>query len=260
MRPYTDEQTDAAVFASEDQGQTWLPWDGGLAAAHDGRAWAFSLAMDPGNSDQLYMGLNFPIMRSQDGGRRWQFVWGTESELGSWMWIPALLVSPRQDGRVWAGGETALFTYAILCSSDWGDTWRFVDPMPRTEGGVYALAVDAAVENRVFAGGSYGIMRSDDAGSSWRWVLITKQTGLVTGLAYVAETLYAVSEEVSDDTSHRTDLGFYRTRDGGETWDTLTIPDGAGGGEALVVDSHGRLLIGTRLGRRGSGVWRLEPR
>jgi hypothetical protein len=264
VMPYSDERTDAAVFASEGIGQMWQVWDGGLAARHDNRAWAYSLAMDPGNPDRLYAGLGFPVIRSDDGGRSWHFVWGSDGDVGGWAGVHATLVSPTRDGHVWAGGETALFTAAIIRSTDWGDTWEFVDPHPRLEGGIWALALDRRVQDRLFAGGSYGVMRSDDGGASWRYVLLARNLPIVMGLEYIGQTLYAVSQENTRPPPDGygpplTDLGLYRTRDGGETWDTLAVPHGAGGAEALVEDSGGRLLIGTRLGSGGSGVWRLEP-
>jgi photosystem II stability/assembly factor-like uncharacterized protein len=224
--------------------------------------------MDPGNPDRLYMGLPGPVMRSQDGGATWQFVWGSDYEYGGWRGVYSLEVSPVRDGHVWAGGETALFTAAILRSADWGNSWKFVDPTPRYENAVAELVADPSDVSRVWAGvvgNRGGVLRSDDGGASWAYVLDLPWGALgVDGLLLRQNVLYAVARQnhrLSSETpsSELSDLGLYRTLDGGDTWDTLPVPEGTGGGLTLALDAQGRLLVGTERGTRGSGVWRLRP-
>lgn len=105
MRNRAEERTPAAVFATEDRGRTWLPWDGGLAEQHDNREWAYSLAMDPGDAARLYMGQSASILRSTDGGRSWQYVSGDADMTANG--VNAIVISPARDGRVWAGVEGA---------------------------------------------------------------------------------------------------------------------------------------------------------
>ena len=265
VMPSGNEQTDAAVFASEDGGRTWLPWDGGLAIRNGRRAWAYSLAIDPGDPNRLYMGESYPILRSRDGGISWEFVYLTQDDQGQG--VHAILVSPQRDGHVWAAGGTALFTAFVVRSADWGNTWEFADPTPTLENTVQALAVDPSHSDRLWAGLSGvfgGVVRSEDAGRTWAYVLGPRAGGWVYALMLLNGALYAVSSDnfrQSPTMSALTlaDLGLYRTRDGGETWDTLPVPEGAGGGQTIALDSEGRLLIGTRLGTRGTGVWRLKP-
>jgi hypothetical protein len=187
--------------------------------------------------------------------------------------VYSLEVSPVRDGHVWAGGETALFTAAILRSADWGNSWKFVDPTPRYENAVTALVADPSDVSRVWAGlvgNRGGVLRSDDGGASWAYVLdpltLDPQAEVsVFGLQLRQEALYALTAEnprPPTDTSHSglmSDLGLYRTLDGGDTWDTLSVPEGTGGGLTMTLDAQGRLLIGTALGTRGRGVWRLQP-
>lgn len=68
LYPYAEERTQAAVFATTDSGRTWVPWDGGLAASRDGYGSGFSLAIDVGNPDRLFMSFFDTIVRSDDGG------------------------------------------------------------------------------------------------------------------------------------------------------------------------------------------------
>ncbi len=260
--PYSDEQTDAAVFATEDRGATWLPWDGGLAARRGNRGWAYSLGMNPDRPHRLFMGYFDQIVRSEDGGRTWAFVQGDESQIGGGQ-IRTIAVAASAQGRVWAGGETSIFTAVIWRSADSGTSWEFVDPTPRFENAVQALLIDPENSNRVWAGLSGGVLRSDDAGKTWTYRLRPRREGQVFALAQLNATLYAVAREnlrfpPSGQGPPWSDLGLYRSCDDGATWDTLPVPAGAGGGLAVTIDGEGRLVIGTRLGSGGAGVWRFS--
>ena len=256
--------TQAAVYATEDARQ-WFAWDDGLDARASLRgddAWGYSLAMDPGNPNTIYLGLAYPILRSQDGGRSWQFVWGTEADMGSWMAIPSLLVSPTRDGRVWAGGETAFFDGRILSGPDWGASWSLVNPTPTYENAVEVLAIDPRNPSNLWAGlagVTPGVVRSTDGGGSWTYAL---HCGSVYGFGWVGDTLYAASTEnfrppPDGRGPPMTDLGMYRSVNGGTTWDTLKTPEGVGGAAVFVADARGALLVGTRLGVRGLGLWKV---
>ena len=263
--PFSDEQTDAAVFATEDRGATWLPWDGGLAARRGSRGWAYSLGMNADRPDRLFMGYFDQIVRSEDGGRTWAFVQGDESQIGGGQ-IRAIAVAASAQGRVWAGGGTSFFTAVIWRTADSGTSWEFVDPTPRFENAVQALMVDPENSNRVWAGlagVSGGVMRSDDAGKTWTYRLRPRHNGGVFALARVHATLYAVAREnvrlpPSGQGPSWSDLGLYRSCDDGATWDTLPVPPGIGGGQAITIDGEGRLVIGTLLGSGGAGVWRFS--
>jgi photosystem II stability/assembly factor-like uncharacterized protein len=227
-------------------------WDGGLAAQHGNRQWAFSLAMDPGNPDRLYMGQSYAILRSTDGGRTWRYVFGDEYNWGGG--IKSIVVSPDRSGRVWAAGTTAFFAAAVFRSDDWGDTWRVYWPTQNADDMALVLVVNPSNPNQLWAGVAGGVKRSDDAGETWQMVLITPRIGVVGGLTLVGDTLYAASVEWEEFDSPVTMLGLYRSLDQGASWDTLSVPEGALGATDLVVDRHGGLLIPTH-----SGVWRVRP-
>lgn len=263
--PFSDEQTDAAVFATEDRGATWLPWDGGLAARRGNRGWAFSLGMNADRPRRLFMGYFDQIVRSEDAGRTWAFVHGDESQIGGGQ-IRAIEVAVSAHGQVWAGGSTSIFTAVIWRSTDSGDSWEFVDPTPRHENAVQALMVEPENSNRVWAalsGVTGGVMRSDDAGKTWTYRLPPRLDRDIFALARVNVTLYAVAREnlrlpPSGQGRSWSDLGLYRSCDDGETWDTLPVPPGIGGGLAMTIDRESRLVIGTGFGSGGGGVWRFS--
>lgn len=207
------------------------------------------------------MGTDSPILRSDDGGKTWRFTWGTDDAIG--LGVRAILVSPARDGHVWAAGESALFTAFVLRRSDWGDTWQGVDPTPLYDNAVLSLALDPNDHQRLFAGDAFGVVLSEDGGASWRRVFSSRGPGWVAGILTVVGVLYAVADEnqrlAPDSTGpYVSDLGLYRSRDGGRTWDTLPVPPGVGGALSAAVDLQGRVLVGTDLGPEGLGLWRVE--
>lgn len=259
MRSRAEEKTAAAVFASEDRGRTWLPWDGGLAARHDNRQWAYSLAMDPGDPERLYMGQSFPILRSTDGGRSWEYVFGSPDLFGVGM--NAIVISPARDGRMWAGGEGAIFNGLILLSEDWGDSWEPVIITPGFENAVFDLAVDECEPRRLWAGVDGGVMRSEDYGRSWEYVLTRMggdNGGIITSIPTRGDHIYAVGGTFRPPPDVLSDLALYRSEDGGTSWTALTVPSNIGGSDVAVLGSGGHLLIGTSSEPRG-GVWRFQP-
>jgi photosystem II stability/assembly factor-like uncharacterized protein len=254
LRPRSDEQTDAAVYSTEDRGLTWRPWDGGLATRNGRRAWAYALAVDPGNPDRLYLGQSFPILRSHDGGLTWTYVFGDSTDVG--MGIGAIVVSPARDGRVWAAGQTGFFAAAVLRSDNWGDTWRTVYPTSE-ENAVVALLARPSGRHTLWAGLLGHVMRSDDEGSSWRTVLAAESPIYFTSLLMHGEILYAFSDEqlwrFPQPPGSR--LGIFRSCDDGLSWDTLRMSVEITGASTVAPGGSSAILIGTR----GSGVWMLQP-
>ncbi|UCG88183.1 MAG: hypothetical protein JSW71_06465, partial [Gemmatimonadota bacterium] len=252
VMPYADEQTEAAVFAAEDAGVTsWIPSDGGLAARNDWRFWAYSLAADPSVPRRVFMGGSAHVLRSDDGGRHWWFSWG-EEYLGG-LGVNSIVIAP--DGsRIWAGGEASIFLGYVLYSNDSGETWEFYAPTPTRDNAVYSLMLDPYMEDRLWAGVQGGVMRSDDGGETWEYSVT--EGGLVRALAFLGNRLYAASMAVTGPGDRRpiTRMQLHATSDGSQ-WDGLVLPEGVRGGLCMMVDSLGRLLIGTA----GSGVWLVTP-
>ncbi|GIW51493.1 MAG: hypothetical protein KatS3mg081_0848 [Gemmatimonadales bacterium] len=262
VRPYADEQTDAAVFKSEDRGETWTPSDGGLALRSGRRFWAYSLAVLATQPPTLLMGgPGGTVLRSDSGGSVWSFVLGSADWWGPG--VTSIVVSPRRAGRVWAGGTAAVFLPYVLRSDDFGETWQQFFISRNVENAVFALSVDPWNPDVLWAGLWGGVARSDDGGRTWAFSLLLPDpefplpSSLVAGLSVARGVLYAASVEHVKHPDGRigTRLGLYAARDGGMRWDTLPVPPGVQGAHSMITDSQGRLLIGTA----GSGVWRVVP-
>ncbi|MDT8370206.1 MAG: sialidase family protein [Longimicrobiales bacterium] len=261
------------VFASTDGGDTWIPWDGGLVEQFPGIVMSgFSLAIDPGDPERLYMGGAGNQLRSIDGGRSWEFIDEFGKPAGGGI-TNSMVVSPHRDGRVWAGGEGGVFNPFLIRSEDWGDTWELSFPdfsQLSGDGAVFDVAVDDIDPQRVWIaapapGLGVGVFRSDDAGHTWELVLEATPVFRVLGNS---DELYAAGgtnlrdpPEGSGTGQALSDLGLFRSNDGGSTWSMLAAPAEAGGARTAAFDSQGRLLIGTIQidGLQRGGVWRLEP-
>lgn len=254
VTPIANETTSAAVFASNDQGATWVPWDGGLAAANDNRFWAYSLAQDPAVPNRLFMGSSYSILRSDDGGASWTFVFGSEDSWGQG--IHSISVGPDGTGQVWAGGQSALGVAPIFRSEDHGTTWEVGFPANRSEFAVRSVLGDPSTPGRVWAGltGSVegaSVIRSDDGGSSWTPSL---SAGIpVYDLVVHTGIVYAVGRDFTDTGNDR--LAVFR-HEGHDTWVQISTPSSARGGLAATVTEVGELIVGTA----GSGVWRVRLR
>lgn len=259
VRPYADEQTDAAVFASEDRGATWAASDGGLAMRNDRRFWAYSLGAAPTQPPKIFMGSSASVSRSDDGGRTWSFVFGDEDLFGPG--ITAIAIPPATGGRVWAGGTAPVFLAFVVRLEQWGERWEQFFISRNRENAIFALALDPNKADRMWAGVWVGVVRSDDAGETWTYSLRLPEpdfpvpSSRVAALAVDGDALYGASVEHFAEASGgiATRLGLYVTRDGGGRWDTLRVPDGVRGAHSMIVDSEGRLLIGTAR----SGLWRV---
>jgi hypothetical protein len=249
---------EASIFATQD-GATWTPADGGLAA--EGGWPGTSLAVDPGWPDRLYSGDAANVLRSLDGGQSWHYVLGNPREVGNGVW--SIVVSPIRDGTVWAAIIGAIPVSTIVRSRDWGDTWEGFTPFPRAEVPIYALAVDPGNGSRVWAGLDAGAVVTEDGGPTWEASLVADYT-TISALVWLGDDLLAVGMYQDFRTNAAGDyigeeinrLRLYRLRGGAGSWERVDMPGDVRGGRSAAVDSRGRLLVGTA----GSGVWVWEPR
>lgn len=153
--------SDGGVAKSTNGGRSWwIEPQRGLSGAHFG-----FVRFDPSVPGAVYAGLvrmpgvpvtYWRIVRSLDGGRRWEPFAERLGALGD------LAFDPAAPGVVIAAGEEGVWR-----SADGGASWR---RLSRLDGRpVFRLAV--AARGTILAAGGCGLWRSADRGRTWRQVL-----------------------------------------------------------------------------------------
>ena len=183
---------DAALFRSQDGGQTWqeLP---GLRDAK-GQLWQpgagglclHTILLDPANPNRIYVAISAAgAFRTEDGGNTWL---------------------PINKGL----------------RSD----YEIPDPTAEVGHCVHSLAMHPSRPNVLFMQKHWDVMRSNDAGSQWHEVSgnLPSDFGYPIAVhAHEPETIYVVP--IKSDSEHYPPDGklrVYRSRSGGSDWEALT--------------------------------------
>ncbi|HEX3457923.1 MAG TPA: hypothetical protein VHR97_08220 [Candidatus Baltobacteraceae bacterium] len=243
------------VQRSDDGGKTWEPvgnrfvYDGepGTHRWYDGtpHPWEFARVwhFEPSHADPdlVYAGVeDAALFRSTDGGNNWEELSGLRRHPSAGGWQPGaggmclhtIIVDPRDPNRIF----TAISAAGAFRSDDAGVTWRPINrglrsegiPEPQAEVGhcVHRLAMHPAHPEVLFMQKHWDVMRTDDAGDSWREVSGNLPTDFGFAIdvhAHEPQTIYVVPIK-SDSEHYPLDgrLRVYRSRSGGDEWQALT--------------------------------------
>jgi len=243
------------IQRSDDGGRSWqaagneFAYDG-VAGTHqwyDGtpHPWEFKRVwhLEPSltDPDTVYAGVeDAALFRSTDGGATWQELSALRRHSSGSHWQPGagglglhtILLDPADAGRLFI----AISAAGAFRSDDAGQSWKPINrglrseflPEPEAEVGhcVHRIAKHASRPHTLFMQKHWDIMRSDDAGESWREVSGNLPTdfGFVIDVhAHEPETVYVVP--IKSDSEHYPPDGalrVYRSRTGGEEWEALT--------------------------------------
>ncbi len=243
------------VQRSDDGGRTWeavgntFAYDGdpGQHRWYDGtphpwqfkRVWHFCPSLsDP---DTVYAGVeDAGLFRTVDGARTWAEVAGLRRHPSGDGWQPGagglclhtILFDPTRPRRMFV----AISAAGVFRTDDGGEMWRPVNrglrseflPQPEAEIGhcVHRIALHPSRPETLFMQKHWDVMRSDDAGESWREVSgdLPSDFGFVVAVhAHEPETVYVVP--IQSDSQHFPPDGrlrVYRSRSGGMAWEPLT--------------------------------------
>lgn len=135
-------------------------------------------------------------------------------------WIPTALteetyrlITPQ------SGAFFAVVNNAVLRSNDGGTTWASVNlPPQRSQTFRPQLAVTPTDHTRLFAMGEGGLYRSTDDAASW--TLVLPSTREARNLAVSAADPHVVYAGLAPP-AIAVELQFFRSRDGGNTWEQL---------------------------------------
>jgi photosystem II stability/assembly factor-like uncharacterized protein len=243
------------IQRSSDGGQTWEPvgnkfeYDGptGTHQWYDGtpHPWEFKRVwhLEPSltDPDTVYAGVeDAALFRSTDAGQTWQELAGLRGHGSGPKWQPGaggmglhtILLDPSHPDRIFI----AISAAGVFRTDDAGQTWRPVNrglksqylPDPNAEVGfcVHRIAMHRARPNVLFMQLHWDVMRSDDAGESWREISGNLPTDFgfpIDVHAHDPDTVYVVP--IKSDSEHyppEAKLRVYRSRTGGDEWEALT--------------------------------------
>jgi photosystem II stability/assembly factor-like uncharacterized protein len=240
---------------SSDGGKTWeavgnkFEYEGvtGTHQWYDGtpHPWEFKRVwhLEPSltDPDVVYAGVeDAALFRTEDGGSTWQELPGLRNHGSGSKWAPGagglclhtILIDPTNHDRIYI----AISSAGAFRSDDGAKSWRPINqglrsqyiPDPTAEVGhcVHRIAMHASRPNVLFMQKHWDVMRSDDAGESWREVSGNLPTdfGFVIDVnTHEPETIYVVP--IKSDSEHYPPDGklrVYRSRTGGDEWEPLT--------------------------------------
>jgi photosystem II stability/assembly factor-like uncharacterized protein len=148
------------------------------------------------------------------------------------MCLHTVLLNPREPNRIFI----AISAAGVFRTDDAGQTWRPINrglksqyiPDPNAEVGhcVHRIATHRSGRGALFMQKHWDVMRSDDAGESWREIsgnLPTDFGFTIDVHAHEQDTIYVVP--ITSDSEHFPPdgrLSVYRSRTGGYEWEALT--------------------------------------
>jgi photosystem II stability/assembly factor-like uncharacterized protein len=243
------------IQRSNDGGQTWAPvgnkfvYEGepGTHLWYDGTPRPFEFArvwhLEPSLSDPdtIYAGVqDAALFQSVDGGQTWHELPALRQHKSASAWQPGaggmclhtIVIDPSRPQRMFV----AISAAGVFRSDDGAQSWRPMNrglrseqiPDPTAEVGhcVHRIAMHRSRPSVLFMQKHWDVMRSDDAGESWREVSgnLPSDFGFPIDVhAHEPETIYVVP--IKSDSEHYLPDGklrVYRSRTGGNDWEALT--------------------------------------
>ncbi|TAN33908.1 exo-alpha-sialidase [bacterium] len=240
---------------SNDGGKSWeavgnqFSYDGtpGKHTWYDGspHPWEFKRVwhLEPSLSDPetVYAGVeDAALFKSSDGAQTWSELPGLRTHQTAPGWAPGagglclhtIVIDPSNAERMFI----AISSSGVFRTDDAGQSWRPANrglrsnyiPDPDAEVGhcVHRIAMHPSRPNVLFMQKHWDVMRTDDAGESWREISgdLPSDFGFVIDVhANEPDTIYVIP--IKSDSQHFVPDGklrVYRSRTGGDEWQALT--------------------------------------
>lgn len=227
------------VYRSTDAGLTWKHM--GLDSP-TGQQMVSRIRIDPADCNRVYVAvLGDPfgpneergVYRTTDGGASWQKILHRSNEAGA----VDLVLDPKNPRilfagfwqvyrRPWmmnSGGPGS----GLFRSTDGGDTWLELTRNPGLPQGLWGkvgVSVSGADANRIYAiveAEDGGVFVSDDQGATWERVSEDRN---LRQRAFYYTRIYADPQD--KETVYVVNVQFWRSRDGGKTWNSIGVPHG----------------------------------
>src|ERR1022692_4120775 len=203
------------------------------------RVWHLEPSLD--DPDTVYAGVeDAALFKSTDAGQTWKELAGLRQHDTGKHWQPGaggmclhtIILDPHTEGRIYV----AISAAGAFRSDDAGKTWKPINkglvsgmmPNPTAEVGhcVHHIAAHPSRPDVLFMQKHWDVMRSDDAGDTWREVSGNLPTDFGFAIdihAHEPDTVYVVP--IKSDSEHYPPEGklrVYRSRTSGQEWEALT--------------------------------------
>lgn len=243
------------IQRSDDGGTTWQPagsefaYEGvpGTHQWYDGtqHPWEFKRVwhLEPSltDPDTVYAGVeDAALFRTTDGAGTWHELAGLREHGSGPRWQPGaggmclhtILLHPADPNRIFV----AISAAGAFRSDDGGASWKPVNrglrseyiPEPEADVGhcVHRIAMHPSRPDVLFMQKHWDVMRSDDAGESWREISgnLPSDFGFPVEVhAHEPDTVYVIPlKSDSERFPPEGKLRVYRSRTGGDEWEALT--------------------------------------
>ena len=258
------------VYKSVDGGKTWKN-----VGLRDSRAIG-KLIIDPKNADVVYVAaLGHPygpntergIFRTTDGGRNWEKVLYKDQNTGgidvafdphnSHILLASLWEAHRTPWSLSSGGPGS----GLYRSNDGGTTWKMLTEhgLPKGPYGRIGVAVSAN-SDRVYAlieAHEGGLYRSEDGGENWE--LINPDRSFWQRAWYY---MHIIADPQSPDTLYIANVEFYKSTDGGHTFNKVRVPHGDNHAMWIDPKNPNRMIVsndgGVTVSLDGGKTWSRE--
>ncbi len=260
------------VYKSADAGKTWVHM--GLEDTEQ----IGQICVDPHDPNLVYVAavghMSGPnpergVFRSKDGGKNWQKVLFKSDRAGA----SDLIIDPSNSNVLYAtiwqfirkpwdfdsGGPDG----GIWKSTDGGDTWKEIgrNPgLPKGNVGRIGVTVSPVDPDRVWAlveAEDGGIFRSDDAGATWTKV---NDQRILRQRAWYYSQIFAGPKDANE--IYALNTGFYRSTDGGKTFDAIPNEHGDNHDMWISPDDPDRFIEssdgGAQISVNGGKSWSTE--
>ncbi len=180
------------------------------------------IAIDWYNKGIVWIGLsNGDVLKSTDDGKSWKTILKMKDE------ISEIILSNKDSRQVIVSG----FKNGMQRSIDGGDHWEKVEGnMTKLTNASQVYGISQTADGgTVIAATQYGLLRSKDFGMQWEPITLLTSPGQVLIRAV------AVAPKDPNVIYYATTGTFYRTSDGGQTWQTQKFPS-TRVPRALIID------------------------